>query len=117
MCGACGRMVVADDVLGAERTLRAQFIVASTINGLREMVPGLPTVQVAGDGWTVRTSTGAVHTCPTVAVVWEALLSSTDRNGTTPVLLDGIRRQLPETAGLVEAVLDAGQKAAEGRQD
>lgn len=112
MCGACGRIVVADEVLGAERTLRSQHLVAQTIRDLCETRPGLPAVQVAGDGWTVRTPTGTVQPCRTVGEVWAVLLHEAGRSDSASALLDSVRRQVQESSGLAQAVLLAGLKAA-----
>jgi hypothetical protein len=114
MCGACGRTVVADDVLGAQRTLRSQFIVVQTINRVFGTSPGSPSVQVAGDGWVLRTPTGNVHTCQTVHELWRALVSLATRSGSVPTLLQGIQRELESASGLPRAVLLSGQETVAG---
>ncbi|MHA7292522.1 hypothetical protein ACX80G_01430 [Arthrobacter sp. HLT1-21] len=70
----CGRTVVADEVLGPVSTLRHRLIAAQTINALCHGLPGIPSVQAAGDTWLVRGVTGAVLHCTTVADVWSAIL-------------------------------------------
>lgn len=76
MCGACGRTVVIDSALGPVRNLRQQLLVAQTVNALCSGLSGLPTVQVAGDGWMLRGATGASTSCSTVQVVWDTLVES-----------------------------------------
>lgn len=105
--------MVADPVLGAQRTLRSQLIVAQTVNSLCQAIPGLPSVQAAGDGWVLRASTGAVQTCATVREVWTALIRKASDGGSVPVLLDAIRRSIPEAEGLTRSVLHAGLEAEE----
>ena len=114
MCGACGRVVVADEVLGAERTLRSQFIVAQTVSNLCGAVRGLPKIQVAGDGWLLRTATGSVHPVDTVRDVWTRVFREADRTGSAPAIVDALRADLPEADGLPRTVLQAGLEAASG---
>lgn len=118
MCGACGRTVVADDVLGAERTLRSQHIVAQTINGLCRAVPGAPSVQIAGDAWSLRSATGAVQNCSTVAELWAAFAGKVGTS-VLPILRARIEGELPNASGLGRAVLLAGAETLErtARQD
>ncbi|MHA7154806.1 hypothetical protein [Arthrobacter sp. TMN-50] len=74
MCGVCGRTVAADEVLGPVSTLRHRLIAAQTINSLCDGLPGIPTVQAAGDTWLVRGKTGTVIQCTTVTAVWSTIL-------------------------------------------
>ncbi len=76
MCGACGRTVTADEVLGPVRTQRQHFIVATILNALCKGLPGVPSVQAAGDSWLLRGPTGAVTRCATVADLWGAVAAA-----------------------------------------
>lgn len=110
MCGACGRAVVADEVLGPVRTLRSQHIVAQTINALCPAVPGLPTIQVAGDAWTLRSATGAVQSCSTVRDLWAAFADKVGA-AAVPLLRQNIELALTDADGLDRNVLLAGKRA------
>lgn len=112
MCGACGRTVVGDEVLGAVRTLRSQFIVAQTFKKLCAEVPGLPGIQVAGDGWTIRLMTGGSRPCLTVRDIWAALLAEAARSESIPTVLELVMRDLAEADGLTRKILLAGLAAA-----
>lgn len=74
MCGACGRTVVADPVLGPVRTMRQHLIVAQTVNELCRSWPGAPKVAATGGGWLVTGPTGATEAVATVEAVWAAVL-------------------------------------------
>ncbi len=74
MCGACGRNVVSDPVLGPVRTLRQHLIVAQTINGASQSWPGAPKVAATSGGWLVAGPTGATVAVSTVQALWSAVL-------------------------------------------
>jgi hypothetical protein len=74
MCGACGRNVVSDPVLGSIRTLRQHLIVAQTINGASQSWPGAPKVVATSGGWLVSGPTGATVAVSTVQALWSAVL-------------------------------------------
>lgn len=74
MCGACGRNVVSDPVLGPARTLRQHLIVAQTINGASKSWPGAPKVAATSGGWLVAGPTGATVAVSTVQALWSAVL-------------------------------------------
>jgi hypothetical protein len=74
MCGACGRNVVSDPVLGSIRTLRQHLIVAQTINGASQSWPGAPKVAATSGGWLVSGPTGATVAVSTVQALWSAVL-------------------------------------------
>lgn len=74
MCGACGRTVVADPVLGPVRTMRQHLIVAQTVNDLCRSWPGVPKVAATGSGWLVVSPTGAFEAVSTVEALWTAVL-------------------------------------------
>lgn len=76
MCGACGRSVVSDPVLGPNRTMRQHLIVAQTINSVCQTWPGAPKVAATSDGWLVSGPTGAATAIATVEAVWSAVLLS-----------------------------------------
>ena len=76
MCGACGRSVVSDPVLGANRTMRQHLIVAQTINAICQTWPGAPKVAATSDGWLLSGPTGATVAIATVEAVWSAVLLS-----------------------------------------
>ncbi|MHA7263556.1 hypothetical protein ACX80W_10180 [Arthrobacter sp. TMN-37] len=107
MCGACGRTIVADDVVGQVRTLRQHLLVASAVNALCDGLPGVPGVSVAGDSWQLRGVTGAVTGCDTVAELWADIAA-----GCPPAALsrlaDRLAAERPAAEGLRRAVIDAG---------
>lgn len=76
MCGACGRNVVTDPLLGPIRTMRQHMIVAQTINGVCQSWPGAPKVAATSDGWLVSGPTGATAAVATVEALWSAVLPS-----------------------------------------
>lgn len=76
MCGACGRTVVGDPVLGPVRTMRQHLIVAQTINSVCQTWPGAPKVAATSDGWLVSGRTGATVAVATVETLWSAVLPS-----------------------------------------
>ena len=73
MCGACGKDVRKDPVIGAQRTLRKHMIVASTINGLCRDQRGAPKVRALTDGWLIAGPSGTSVLCHTVDDVWAAV--------------------------------------------
>lgn len=79
MCGACGRSVVSDPVLGQIRTMRQHLIVAQAINSAAQPWPGAPKVAATSDGWLVSGPTGARDAFATVEAVWSAVLRSCPR--------------------------------------
>lgn len=76
MCGACGRSVVSDPVLGPNRTMRQHLIVAQTINSVCQTWPGAPKVAATSDGWMVSGPTGATAAIATVEALWSAVFPS-----------------------------------------
>lgn len=76
MCGACGRTVARDPVLGPIRTMRQHLIVAQTINSVCRTWPGAPKVAATSDGWLVSGPTGATAAVGTVEALWSAVLRS-----------------------------------------
>lgn len=76
MCGACGRPVVADPLLGPNRTMRQHLIVAQTINSVCRTWPGAPKVVATSGGWLVSGQTGATMAIATVAGLWSAVYLS-----------------------------------------
>ena len=74
MCGACGRSVVSDPVLGPTRTLRQHLIVAQTINEACQSWPGAPKVAATSSGWLVAGPTGATAAVSTVEALWTTVL-------------------------------------------
>ena len=70
MCGACGRVVVADPVFPDGRTLRGNLIAAQLITALcagRIKVAGRP------EGFVVSAPGRRQVLCATVAEVWDAI--------------------------------------------
>lgn len=74
MCGACGRSVVSDPVLGPTRTLRQHLIVAQTINEACQSWPGAPKVAATSSGWLVAGPKGAAEAVSTVQALWSVVL-------------------------------------------
>jgi hypothetical protein len=74
MCGACGRSVVSDPVLGPTRTLRQHLIVAQTINSACQSWPGAPKVAATSGGWLVAGPKGVTEAVSTVEALWSAVL-------------------------------------------
>ena len=77
MCGACGRSVVSDPVLGATRTLRQHLVVAQTINDACQSWPGAPKVAATSSGWLVAGPKGATEAVSTVEALWSTVLRGT----------------------------------------
>ena len=77
MCGACGRKVVSDPVLGPIRTLRQHLIVAQTINDASQSWPGAPKVAATSSGWLVSGPKGATEAVSTVEALWSTVLRGT----------------------------------------
>jgi hypothetical protein len=105
MCGACGRSVVSDPVLGPTRTLRQHLIVAQTINEVCQSWPGAPKVAATSSGWLVAGPKGATEAVSTVEALWSTVLRGRP----------GLRRQDLRAAGdlgagqLGTAALGAGE--------
>ncbi|MET3949244.1 hypothetical protein ABIB29_000065 [Arthrobacter sp. UYEF36] len=113
MCGACGRSVVSDPVLGPIRTLRLHLIVAQTVNGACQSWPGAPKVAATSIGWLVSGPTGVTEPVSTVEALWSAVLRGTPgarwqdlRRATDPETED------PEGEGLSLRVLKVGREMA-----
>lgn len=113
MCGACGRTVTADEVLGPVSTLRHRLIAAQTINALCHGLPGAPSVQAAGDTWLVRGVTGTVLQCPTVNDVWSAILQDPAVSCQLDGLLQRLRRGTVIETGVALNVVNAGLRLGE----
>jgi len=79
MCGACGRSVVSDPVLGPSRTLRQHLIVAQTINAACQSWPGAPKIAATSSGWLVAGPTGATAAVSTVEALWTTVLRGRPR--------------------------------------
>lgn len=75
MCGACGRTVVPDPVLGPVRTMRQHLIVAATVNSVCQGVPGAPRVTALKEGWMMTGPSGASRQCQTLEELWAAVLA------------------------------------------
>lgn len=108
MCGACGRTVTADEVLGPVSTLRHRLIAAQTINALCNGLPGVPSVQAAGDTWLVRGVTGAVIQCTTVTDVWLTILKDPAATLHRDRLLQRIQSRTVIDTGVALSVVNAG---------
>ena len=74
MCGACGRAVYPDSVMGNEHTLRKRILVAQTVTAVCAGLPGAPRIKALAQGWTVSGATGSIALCDTVAEIWLAVL-------------------------------------------
>lgn len=113
MCGACGRVMVPDEVLGPIRTLRQQLIAAQIINAVCQGLPGIPGVQLAGDTWLVRSATGAVTPCSTVSDVWGVILSDPGAGSRSlEQLIHRLRASGHSGGGLPDDVIKAGMQQA-----
>ncbi|WP_104180918.1 hypothetical protein [Arthrobacter sp. B0490] len=106
MCGACGRTVVADPVLGSVRTTRDLLLVAQTVNAITSGLPGRPVVRVAGDGWVLPGRTGTTTSCDTVEQVWSALVSIHASGASR--LAEALTSSLPASSALADRVLREG---------
>ncbi len=108
MCGACGRTVVADPVLGPVRTMRDQLLVAQTVNALVSR-PGAPVVRVAGSGWVVAGRTGSSAACDTVEQLWSAVADVLARGPEAASRLSEVLASgLPASSVLADRVVRAG---------
>ncbi|WP_159803001.1 hypothetical protein [Arthrobacter zhaoguopingii] len=107
MCGACGRTIAADDVVGPVRTLRQHLLVASAVNAFCAGLPGVPRVQVAGDSWQLRGATGNVIRCNTVTDLWAAVAAECSASA-FPRLAVRLEAQRAAAEGLTRRVIDAG---------
>lgn len=112
MCGACGRVVVPDDVLGPMRTLRQHLVVAQVVNEVCRRLPGVPRVTALADGWLITEATGKTRVCRTVEETWFAVIAAgADR----PSRLDQLREEFaaharaPVATGLSARVVDVGR--------
>ncbi len=74
MCGACGRTVMPDPLLGTVRTLRQHLIVAQTVNEICRPWAGAPKVAATSGGWLVARPTGGTEACSTVEALWNSVL-------------------------------------------
>lgn len=112
MCGACGREVVPDAVLGSMRTLRQHLVVAHVVNAVCRRFPGSPRVTALIDGWLITEATGKARLCRTVEDTWIAVIAS---GLDTPSHLDRLMGELvaqaehPAAAGLSARVSDVGR--------
>jgi hypothetical protein len=98
MCGACGRKVVSDPVLGPIRTLRQHLIVAQTINDASQSWPGAPKVAATSSGWLVSGPKGATEAVSTVEALWSTVL-----RGTSVVQWRGLRAAADLDAGELDS--------------
>jgi len=112
MCGACGRTVVGDPVLGPVRTTRDLLIVAQLVNAVAADLPGGPVVRVTAERWIVAGSTGRTSVCDTVHELWGAMLDHDERAGGTSRVMERVARSLPGASPLADRVLRAGMAAA-----
>ncbi len=101
MCGACGRSVVSDPVLGPIRTLRQHLIVAQTINGACQSWPGAPKVAATSGGWLVSGPKGVTEAVSTVEALWSAVLRG--RPGALQALRGAQVRESEDRAGALKA--------------
>ncbi len=107
MCGACGRTVVADEVLGPVRTIRQHHLVASAVNALCAGLPGVPRVLAAGESWQLRGVTGSVTRCDTVAELWSAVAAACPDSAVAR-LAGRLAAEQTSAEGLRRAVIEAG---------
>ncbi len=107
MCGACGRTVVADEVLGPVRTARQHHLVASAVNALCAGLPGVPRVLAAGDSWQLRSPTGSVTRCDTVAELWSVVAAACPAAASS-MLAGRLAAERAAAEGLTRRVIDAG---------
>ena len=121
MCGACGRSVVNDPVLGAVRTMRQHLIVAQTINSVCRSWPGAPKVDATGGGWLVTGPTGATEAVSTVEALWSAVLRSRpearlqELHNAAGGPRDSADSGASTDAGRLEIIADMDQAGAEAR--
>ena len=114
MCGACGRSVVSDPVLGPTRTLRQHLVVAQTINDACQSWPGAPKVAATSSGWLVSGPKGATEAVSTVEALWSTVL-----RGTSGVQWQDLRAAADletgelETGDLALRVLNLGHEMAQ----
>jgi len=109
MCGACGRSVVSDPVLGPTRTLRQHLVVAQTINDACQSWPGAAKVAATSSGWMVLGPKGATEAVSTVEALWSTVL-----RGTSGVQWQDLRAAADlETGDLALRVLNLGHEMAE----
>ncbi|THJ66764.1 hypothetical protein E8P82_07445 [Arthrobacter echini] len=109
MCGACGRVVVADPTLGPRRTRRDLLVVAQVVNAVTSGLAGLPVVRVGGDSWVLVGRTGTSTACDTVGQLWEALAAHTKHAfGDWACLTRRLEDALPGVTDVAGPVLRAG---------
>ncbi|MHA7239629.1 hypothetical protein [Arthrobacter sp. TMS1-12-1] len=111
MCGACGRAVVADPVLGPVRTTRDLLLVAQLVNAVAAGLPGAPVVRVTGERWIVAGSTGRTSACDTVRELWDAVVEHSERTGAASCIVERVARILPGASPLADRVLREGMAA------
>lgn len=114
MCGACGRAVVKDPVLGPERTFRKHLLVAQTVNAVCEALPGAPKVVATADGWITAGVTGSSRSYASVEALWTGILSAlASREAAARLFLEeaGTSAGRDET-DLGSAVISAGKAVA-----
>ncbi|WP_247828116.1 hypothetical protein [Arthrobacter antioxidans] len=111
MCGACGRAVIADPVLGPVRRMRDLLLVAQLVNVLADGLAGGPVVRVIGEGWIVAGRTGRTTPCDTVRELWLAMLDHGRGAGATSCIAERIARSLPGASPLADRVLREGMAA------
>lgn len=112
MCGACGKELRKDPVLGPERTLRKHMIVAATINRVCQDQRGAPKVTALADGWLVLGASGTSTLCHTVDQVWATVQRLLPAAGVLPTLLTETSFPLHTTGeeGLQQRTLLAGAR-------
>ncbi len=115
MCGACGQTVVADPVLGPERTIRQHLIVAQTVNEACRSWAGASKVAATSGGWLVSGPTGAIENVSTVEMLWTAVLRGA--TGARSLELPDISTGLPGTdsADISARVLALGHRLSQER--
>lgn len=115
MCGACGRSVVTDPVLGPIRTKRDMLMVAHLVNAVAARLPGAPVLQVSGDTWALTGATGTTLSCHTVEQVWRGLLDCMRGADRSSALAVRLMLELPAATPLADRVLRNGLEAIASR--
>ena len=112
MCGACGRTVYPDSVMGNEHTLRKRILVAQAVARVCAGLPGAPRITALAEGWTVSGATGSIALCHTVTEIWLAVLG---RGG--PLLQQALqaRALAEEPDSLAERVVSLGLRVTRHR--
>lgn len=115
MCGACGRTVVPDPILGPVRTLRQHLIVAQTVNEFCRSWAGAGKVAATSGGWLVSRPTGATEAVSTVEALWIAVLRGNPA-ACSPDLRGPLAYRPERLAGDISShVLALGQRLSHGR--